>query len=30
MIRFRTLLPLLLVLGAATLAGCASTRNAGP
>jgi Protein of unknown function (DUF3313) len=30
MIRFRTLLPLLLVLGAATLAGCASTRSAPP
>jgi Protein of unknown function (DUF3313) len=30
MIRFRTLLPLLLVLGAATLAGCASTRPAPP
>ncbi len=30
MIRFRTLLPLLVGLCAATLAGCASTRNAGP
>ena len=30
MIRFRALLPVLLVLGAATLAGCASTRNAPP
>jgi hypothetical protein len=30
MIRFRPLLPILLVLGAATLAGCASTRNAPP
>jgi len=30
MIRFRTLLPLLLVLSSATLAGCASTRPAMP
>ena len=30
MTRFRTLLPLLLVLCATTLAGCASTRNATP
>ena len=30
MIRFRPLLPILLMLGAATLAGCASTRNAPP
>ena len=30
MIRFRTLLPLLLVLCATALAGCASTRNAPP
>ena len=30
MTRFRTLLPMLLVLCAATLAGCASTRSAGP
>lgn len=30
MIRFRTLLPILIVLGAATLAGCASTRSAPP
>ena len=30
MIRFRTLLPLVLVLCATTLAGCASTRNAPP
>jgi|PlaIllAssembly_1097288.scaffolds.fasta_scaffold04220_2 hypothetical protein len=30
MIRFRTLLPLLLLLGAATLSGCASSRSALP